>query len=424
MATPTRDDVIKRIQRGEKLDRADLRGLDLSKARLVKASLGRADLDGANLEGADLSQAQLKRTSLREAYLVGANLAGANLENADLEGAKLERANLAGANLTRANLEGATLTGANLSGAQLSYAQLAGAKLGNANLAEAVLAHAELDDAYLGGVLGGGARLDSARLVGANLEDARFPGAIFDEASLKGAVLRNADLSSTSAVKSDFSSADLTGANLSGADLRHATFTQAVFANTRLTGAKAAGLIGTGSSIGVVDVTWLDLSLAGDGSGRVENGVIPSILTAGALGTGAPAPARPDEARRRYFGRGDVLRNAVLQFDAGARVEIDSLFQNCTINLGDQTELVIGPAGVLADCEIAGAGCVTVHGKFFERQSPGIIGPRLLSVSAGGAVVSAVSKNPESTQFAFEMGCQLRVKIVAPQQPTEQNEVK
>jgi len=193
-----------------------------------------------------------------------------------------------------------------------------------------------------------------------------------------------------------------------------------VIENTRFTGAKAAGLIGTGSEIGVVDVTWLDLSPAGDGSGRVENGVIPLILVSGAL---APA-ARPDDARRRYFGRGDVLRNATLQFDAGARVEIDSLFQNCTINLGDQTQLVIGPSGVLADCEIVGAGCVTVHGKFFERQSPGIIGPRVLSVSAGGAVVSAVSKNPEATQFAFEMGCQLRVKIVGPQQPSQKNEVK
>jgi uncharacterized protein YjbI with pentapeptide repeats len=349
---------------------------------------------------------------MREAYLVGVNLAGANLENADLEGAKLDRANLQGANLTRVNLEGATLTGANLAGAQLSYAQLAGAKLGNANLAEAVLAHAELDEAYLGGALGGGARLGNARLIGANLEEARFPGANLDEASLKGAVLRNTDLANASAVKSDFSLADLTGANLSSTDLRHATFVQAVLEGTKLTGAKAAGLIGTGGTIGVVDVTWLDLSPAGDGSGRVENGVIPSILTAGALAATLPKPA--DEVRRRYFGRGDVLRNATLQFDAGARVEIDSLFQNCTINLGEQTELVIGPAGVLADCEIVGAGNVTVHGKFFERQSPGIVGPRVLSVSAGGAVVAAVAQNSQLTRFAFEMGCQLRVKIVAP----------
>ncbi len=60
-----------------------------------------------------------------------------------------------------------------------------------------------------------------------------------------------------------------------------------------------------------------------------------------------------------------------------------------------------------------------MHGKFFERESPGIVGPRVLSVSAGGAVASAVAQNHDRTRFAFEMGCQLRVKIVAPKQLTE-----
>jgi hypothetical protein len=67
---------------------------------------------------------------------------------------------------------------------------------------------------------------------------------------------------------------------------------------------------------------------------------------------------------------------------------------------------------------------VTVHGKFFERQSPGIVGPRQLAVSARGAVVAAIAQSPEATRFAFEMGCQLRVKIVAPKQPTAKHEVK
>jgi hypothetical protein len=120
------------------------------------------------------------------------------------------------------------------------------------------------------------------------------------------------------------------------------------------------------------------------------------------------------ETRRRYFGRGDVLRNATLAFDAGAQVEIDGLFQNCTINVGHETELVIGPSGVLADCEIVGAGCITVHGKFFERAAPGIVGPRKLMVSARGAVVSAIAQSGEPTGFVFESGCQLRVKIIPP----------
>lgn len=392
----SRDEIQRRVQRGDKLDRVDL--------------------DGANLEGIDLARASLRRATLREAYLVGANLAGANLENADLEGAKLERANLAGANLSRANLEGAVLTNANLTGAQLGYAQLATAKLGGANLTDAVLTHAELDDAYLGGCTGAGARLSNASLVGANLEEARFSRASFDDASLHRAILRYADLTGASLVKTNLSGADLTGAVLVDTDIRYATVARAQLAGARLTGAKVAGLIGTGGAageLGAIEVTWLDLSPAGDGTQRVENGVIPTLLTAGASGP-TPAPAAvPDEpARRRYFGRGDVLRNATLQFDAGARVEIDSLFQNCTLHLGEASELVIGAAGVLADCEIVGAGFVTVHGMFFERQSPGIVGPRQLSVSARGAVVATVAHNAEQTQFAFEDGCSLRVKIL------------
>jgi hypothetical protein len=228
------------------------------------------------------------------------------------------------------------------------------------------------------------------------------------------------DFSNASLLRTDFSLADFTNANLMGADIRHANFTQAVLIGAKMTGAKAAGLVGTGSPAAAVEVTWLDLSPAGDGSNRVENGVIPSVLTLGAMAT-AKAPV---DARRRYFGRGDVLRNAVLQFDPGAYVEIDSLFQNCTLNIGEQTELVIGAAGVLADCEIVGAGSVTVHGRFFERQSPGIVGPRVVAVSSKGALVSAVAKNAESTRFAFENGCQLRVKIVGPKPSTDKNEVK
>ena len=321
--TYSRDEILRKLQRGDKLDRADLRGLDLSKQRLAKAVFDRADLEGVNFEGAELAGASMRRANMREAYLVNADLSGANLENADLEGARLDGADLSGANLNRANLEGANLTGANLSGAQLGYAQLATAKLGNANLAEAVFTHAELDEAYLGAVLGGGARFNNARLAGANLDDARFPGAIFDEASLRNASLRNVDFTNTSFIRTDLSLADLTNANLSGADIRHANFTQAVITGARLTGAKAAGLVGTGSPPSPVEVTWLDLSPAGDGSQRIENGVIPSVLTLGAIATVKP----PTDGRRRYFGRGDVLRNAVLEFEPGAHVEIDSLFR-------------------------------------------------------------------------------------------------
>jgi len=107
-----------------------------------------------------------------------------------------------------------------------------------------------------------------------------------------------------------------------------------------------------------------------------------------------------------------VLRNATLDFEPGARVEIDSLFENCVINLGEGTLLVVGESGVLADCRIAGDGCVTVHGHFFEREAPGIVGVREVMVSANGALVASVKQHTDLTRFAFERGSRLRVKIV------------
>ena len=124
------------------------------------------------------------------------------------------------------------------------------------------------------------------------------------------------------------------------------------------------------------------------------------------------ASSADDVPARRYFGRGDVLRNASLAFDAGAHVEIDSLFENCTITLGEGTHLVVGDRGVLADCNIAGAGSITVNGQFFEAKSPGIVGPRELVVSQGGALVASVQQVPTVTRFRFERGSRLRVKIV------------
>jgi uncharacterized protein YjbI with pentapeptide repeats len=346
MGELTRDQALQKLRKNEKLDRADLRGIDLSKASMPCAALSRADLEGANLEGAVLRKASLKNASLREAYLIGSDLQEANLENADLEGAKLDRANLSRANLARANLDGASLAGANLSGALLSFAQVSAANLTGADLRGAVLTHANFEESALG------------------------------------------------AVKA--MEADLRAANLRGATLTKADFT----------GAKVAGLIGTGKPLGEVLVAWLDTSDAGDGTGRITNGEIPGLLS------GLRRQAPPVAPSRRYFGHGDVLKNATLDFEAGARVEIDSLFENCAINVGDGTELVIGEAGVLADCTISGAGAITVHGQFFERESPGIVGPRELVVSSGGAVVASVRQNPELTRFAFERGSRLRVKIV------------
>jgi uncharacterized protein YjbI with pentapeptide repeats len=344
MGDMTRDQLLQRWKRGEKLERADLRGLDLSRVQLTEAALSRSDLDGANLEGSNLQKAALRNASLREAFLRGADLSGAVLENADLEGAHLDGANLSGANLVRANLEGANLHGAKLTGACLRFAQLAIANL--------------------------------------------------TRADLRGAILTSADLTS----------AGLGEADLSGADLRMANLTEAVLTGAKLTGAKIAGIVGTGAPLPALVVEWVDASPGGDGGARLTNGQI------GALLSGAPVAA-PAPAAHRYFGKGDVLKNASLQFDQGASVQIDSFFENCSIALGEGTELVLGKEGVLADCTISGGGRITIHGKFFERESPGIVGPRELTVSRDGAVVASVAQGP-ATRFSFHKGCQLRMKIV------------
>ena len=94
--------------------------------------------------------------------------------------------------------------------------------------------------------------------------------------------------------------------------------------------------------------------------------------------------------------------------------------QVCAITLGEGTSFVIGAHGVLADCMISGGGALTVHGQFFERQSPGIAGVRQLRVSSHGAVVSSVEQAADATRFSFEPGSRLRLKIVKSKQPPGQ----
>jgi uncharacterized protein YjbI with pentapeptide repeats len=409
MGELTRDQILERLRRAEKLDRADLRGVDLAKAALPSAALGRADLEGANLGGTNLRGAVLKNASLREAFLVAADLRDANLEGADLEEANLERANLSGANLTRANLEGANLTGANLTGAKLSFAQMGIATLTGADLKDAVLAHAELGESQLSGIKAVGADFTGANLRKAILTDGDFTRAVFADARLGEARLTGAKLVGASLHKAELARADLAKADLTDADLRQASFSGAILHGAVMTGVKVAGLIGTGSAMADVQVAWVDASPEGNGASRITDGEIPALLTG--LMQRATRALPPD---RRYFGRGDVLRNAALEFSPGAKVEIDSVFENCSIKLGEGTSLVVGEAGVLADCQISGDGEITVHGHFFERESPGIIGPRALVVTAKGALVASLQQPASPTRFAFERGCRLRLKVIKP----------
>ncbi|WP_414528256.1 pentapeptide repeat-containing protein [Nodularia chucula] len=86
---------------GVDLEKADLRGVNLSNANLNDADLTQANLSNAKLSGANLTDADLK-----EANLTRANLRNANFTSADLEDAILTNADVNGANFTGADIEG------------------------------------------------------------------------------------------------------------------------------------------------------------------------------------------------------------------------------------------------------------------------------------------------------------------------------
>ena len=83
--------------RGADLSFAKLDGLDLSNANLAGASLERASLVGCKLSGANLIDANLSKADLSQVHFGTANLKGANLKHSCLAGAQLSEADLTGA---------------------------------------------------------------------------------------------------------------------------------------------------------------------------------------------------------------------------------------------------------------------------------------------------------------------------------------
>jgi uncharacterized protein YjbI with pentapeptide repeats len=307
----------------------------------------------------------LKRAGLSGIDLSGANLEGVDFGRADFEGAILDDVKLAGAVLTNANLHGASLKRANLEGANLARADLEGADLE-------------------------GARLDRANLERVSLLSVKLERASLVEANLVGAELSDSVLSA---------------ADLTRADARHAVFSNTLLNGVRFEAAKLHGASFEGARVTTPSLEWIDVSPAADGSQRLDGDKAYAFL-GGRRESLAP--------KMRYFGKGDVLRDATLDFGEGSVIHIDSRFENCLINLGEGAELTIGKSGVLKACEIVGGGRITVHGRFFERSSPGIAGARSLTVSGSGSVVGGLEQSEEATLFAFEPGCRLRVKILKP----------
>jgi type II secretory pathway pseudopilin PulG len=109
----------------------------------TQTQLNKADLRGANVSGTYLHGANLRGTDLRGAMLV------AHLQGADLSYTYLNGADISEANLIRTDLSGADLSGADLGGTRLHGADLGGARLHSANLSGAQgWTEEQLDQAY------------------------------------------------------------------------------------------------------------------------------------------------------------------------------------------------------------------------------------------------------------------------------------
>ena len=127
----------------------DLRGADLSYAKLSNLPLARTGRDPSGPRQMELNEQQRR--------MVATDLRGADLSGAQLQDSRLDYANLMRANLRGCRLDGASMWGVNLKEADCDGAHLEGADLWNAHLEGAYLyrAHlqrARLHEAYLAGV--------------------------------------------------------------------------------------------------------------------------------------------------------------------------------------------------------------------------------------------------------------------------------
>jgi uncharacterized protein YjbI with pentapeptide repeats len=372
MAEWTKNQVLERIAKGESLERADLRKLDLSGLDLSGRSFRRADLRGAKLEKCILRGANFSSADLREAFLAGADLREAVLQNADLEGANFNGASLQAADLSRATASGASFERAGMSGARLEFTELDSANLGAATLKGATLTGADLTEAYLGGANLGRASLLDARMTKANLERA----------------------------------------DLNECDLRNANLTQANLDGCTMSGSRIAGIRASGSQFKTVVADWVDVAPEGADQQKIKGGEIAAHLEGAATGRVFATAAAGADGNRRYFGKGDTLGNATLEFGEGSLVEVESRFQNCAITLKPGAKFLVGEHGVLEGCRIQGAGDIHVQGRIAESgEGPSIVGPRRVVVAASGSLAATVKQPAEKTRFGFERGCHLSLKI-------------
>ena len=159
--------------RGARLDRLELKGVDLAGAALREADFESSNFSECNLSGADLHHSDLTLVDMRGAQLTNADLSGAVIVKANLSGVEAREATFAGANLQEAALNDASLLITDLSDAVLILADLRGANLTGANLTGALLEAANLRNAELLLANFANAKLADADLSGSNWWRAR-----------------------------------------------------------------------------------------------------------------------------------------------------------------------------------------------------------------------------------------------------------
>lgn len=211
---------------------ADFSSVDWSDGRAVSARLDRSRFGGARIRGVALDDASLVASRWSRATVDGASLQRALLSHARLDECVLTRVNLAGADLRDADLRRARWTGCDATGVDLRTSDLEGAAL-----KDVALVRANAVGVWAVGLVGENVSLDQARLDGAALVDSELVATSCVGASLRSARLEGARWAGVILARADLSNVHARGANLRGADLQLARLDGAHLEEADLMGA-------------------------------------------------------------------------------------------------------------------------------------------------------------------------------------------
>lgn len=194
------------------LEKRNLSGSNLERARFWYANLTETRFTNANLRGAEFWNATLVQADFKEADLEGAMFLGANLSNADFSGAQIADTIWRSANMHGVILMNMTMTNLNFTKADLSDAYLIGSIFENANLWDVNLTNSNVQQ-----VVFDGSQLNFVRLTNADARDASFKGCDLTRANFEDADLTGADFSGSMLGNTYLYGTNLTHANLEGA---------------------------------------------------------------------------------------------------------------------------------------------------------------------------------------------------------------